>query len=136
MKYHQKKILDGLESKSIDLQWRLAALIYWAILLPLMLKIKIPSDRNSTKVSAIFLDDAYDEFVDKLEHYKGNHANKHHKNYVFLSYINCFNLIICALTTDHPEELLLGTNPLWPNLVMKTLSSHKIKLQTGRTLLR
>lgn len=70
MRFHQKKILNGLLSNSIDLQWRLAALVYWEILLPLMLKIKTPKDGDQ-KVSGIMLNADYDTFVEKLEHWKG-----------------------------------------------------------------
>ena len=70
MKWHQKKILTGLSSLTIDVQWRLAALCFGEIFLPLMLKVKISPD-DSKKVSAISLNSAYDEFAERLEHWKG-----------------------------------------------------------------
>ena len=42
------------------LQWRIAAICYWEILLPLMLKIKTPNATGFGDVSAIMLNDDYE----------------------------------------------------------------------------
>jgi len=80
LKFHQRRILKGLLSKSIDVQWRLAALCYREILYPLMLKIKIPIP-PAKKVSAIMLNADYDTFFDRLEHWKGMQQKKNVFNF-------------------------------------------------------